>query len=376
MRSNNSILSVILIIVISIVTVFAQTGDNVENQTQPKENPQTAPNKVRENVTLRYEISPVPMKYLFTSKTEANVKIENLTDESKNKEFVSTLSSTTSLILTSDEVSIDDFKIKIAIDKISGAYKIDDKEVEFSITKDGMKTKIDGEADAELRELNAWSDKSPQSLGKTIAEFTLTPEGKIKNAISYTSGGKDAAQDTPGSMGATTFDQSLIYLQNPLTLMNLIFWKLPTNKLEFDRIGKNPSKPVPAWDSSINFPFDNPFEFESVDSKCSIISVIEKTLELAKSEAKEKKVDEENKDSEADETEEKPEIQKIIRLHRIITDPKDKNLKIVAFLDYNVTKRVPVLITYDIYHDKVLTPTKDRKITISRKTTYLFILQK
>ena len=243
-------------------------------------------------------------------------------------------------------------------------------EAKFSITKDGMKTRIDGEADAELRELNAWSDKSPQSLGKTIAEFTLTPEGKIKNAVSYTSGGKDAAQDTPGSMGATTFDQSLIYLQNPLTLMNLIFWKLPTKKLEFDRIGKNPSKPVPAWDSTINFPFDNPFEFESVDSKCSIVAVIERTIELAKSEAVK------DKDSEVDKPAEKPEIQKIIRLHRVITDPDDKNLKIVAFLDYNVTKRMPVLITYDIYHDEILTPAKDRKITISRKTTYRFILQK
>ena len=124
MRSKNSILSIIFIIVISIVTVFAQTGDIDENQTQPKENAKAT--KVRENVTLRYEVSPVAMKYLFTSKTEANVKIENLTDATKNKVFVSTLNSTTSLTLTSDEVSVDDFKIKVAIDKISGAYKIDD----------------------------------------------------------------------------------------------------------------------------------------------------------------------------------------------------------------------------------------------------------
>ncbi|MCD4657322.1 MAG: hypothetical protein K8S87_07235 [Planctomycetes bacterium] len=372
MRSKNSLLSFIFILVISVVTLFAQTGDIVENQTKPKEKPQTTTNKVRENVTLRYEVSPVPMKYLFTSKTEANVKIENLTDASKNKEFVSTLNSTTSLILTSDEVSVDDFKIKVAIDKISGAYNVDDKEVEFSITKDGMKTKIDGETDAELRELSAWRDKSPQSLGKTIAEFTLTPDGKIKNAVSYTSGGENATQDTTGSMGETSFDKSLIYLQNPLTLMNLIFWKLPAKKLEFDRIGKNPSKPTPAWDSSINYPFDNPFEFESVDSKCSIVSVIEKQIELPKSDAK----DIEEKNADKVETEEKPEIQKIITLHRVITHPTDKNLKIVAFLDYDLNKRLPVLVTYDIYHDKVLTPTKDRKITISQKTTYRFILQK
>jgi hypothetical protein len=45
-------------------------------------------------------------------------------------------------------------------------------------------------------------------------------------------------------------------------------------------------------------------------------------------------------------------------------------------MDYDINKRLPVLVTFDIYRDKVLSPTKDRKITVSQKTEFRFVLQK
>ena len=356
MRDSIKLSVFFLVITLSVMTLFAQSGDNAENQPKPEAN-QTEPSKIHESLTLNYEVSPVPMKYLFTSKTELNAKIENLTDEKENKDVVGTMTSSTTLLLTSEDLSVEEYKIKVAFEKLSGSYDIDGKTVEFNLSKDGLDTKVDGKEGETIPELSDWNAANPESLGKILAEFNLTKDGKIKNAVSHTSAGEQAGMSSPDA-----FNKSLIYLQNPMTLINLLFWELPADELKFERTGNIPAKPAPSWKSKINYPFESAFVFETVDSECSIVSVTEE------------------KEAESTETPDadaaKKPIHKIIRIHRIIKHPTEKDTQIIAYMDFDTVKRVPILVTFDIYRTTELNPTEDRKITLTQKTNFRFVLQK
>ena len=351
MRKIKFIVLLIALLGFSVYAMFAQDG-----QTKPGnvDKPEVKkPEKIKESVKFDYDFTKKSVvKYLFSANTESNVKIRNLTDKAKDKSFVAVLNSDTLLQFTTKEQTPAGCNIEVAIKQLGANYQTDKNTIEFFIDKNGMKTQIDGELDKEIKELDLWEGnwrkEAPSTLNEPIAQFFINSQGEISKAYSLTG---------TGSAGAKGTKKSLIYLQNPLTLVNLIFWTMPAETQNFESFGNLPLAPKPAWTSTINFPFESPFEFEPIETSCELSLIDEYDAKVMENEV------------------ERIEKRKMYKFYRRIENKNFKDFEINAFLEYDLNSKLPRLVTYDIRRSYTQKSSENREIVISQHTIYRFLLQ-
>ena len=385
MRDLKFGLLLFFMLILSMFMMFAQE----QPQTKP-DSEQPQPKKttleVQESVDLAYKFEKAKsLDYLFSAHTEANVKIRNLKDEKKNKKYCYQLTSHSLLRFKTKEESTKGSKLEISLREIAGSFRNSDENLEFIIGENGMKTNVNGEKDEEIKELDFWEssgnwrDEAPESLNKPLAGFFIDKKGEISKAYTLTGIGAD---------GEKGHKKSLNFLQSPLILTNLLFWKLPEKKLEFKHIGGQPRAPKPAWKSTLNFPYDNPFEFTSTKIICELLHVEEETIlteagKKAKAEEealkdKKKKEPKQPKDkNDEKETEKEPltEIVKIYVLGCLIENKDYPGWQILVRFEYDSKLQLLRLVKYDIKRTSTKKTSKNREVITSQHTLYRFILQ-